>query len=236
MWHGGPVIRTCWLQWQCFSLATMVAAQFRAAAIICTLFQFMPDLPSWFGAPDSPTFTVPAVSGLAKGRIMLWAQSSVTEESLSVFNTLGTYMNTYKEKQGIYEQVVEGRQHGVGSTSIWPSVVHSPKQSQGQRENWPGVVQAIGKKLGCPTVATDIDAAHRVPAKDRTLYDSCPRARRPARPGWQLLRWGGRKMPSSSLFVSENQRLFAQALTLSQDPKFAPTSAQLGLARLGIFT
>lgn len=49
---------------------------------------------------------------------MLWAQSSVTEESLSVFNKLGTYMNTCKEKQGIYEQVVEGRQDEVGSTSI----------------------------------------------------------------------------------------------------------------------
>lgn len=61
---------------------------------------------------------MPAVSDLAKGWITLSAQFSVTEESLSVFNKLSTYMKTYEEKHWIYDQVVEGRHHEVGSTSI----------------------------------------------------------------------------------------------------------------------
>lgn len=101
-----------------------------------------------------------------------------------------------------------------------------------------GVVQSTGEKLGCPIVATDIDAVHRVPAKDGTLYDSVLEQKGQPGPVDNCCdAEAGRCRPVPCSYndhlTSENQRLFAQALTLSQDPKFAPTSAQLGLAHLG---
>ena len=92
------------------------------------------------------------------------------------------------------------------------------------------IVQAIGNKIGCPITASDVDTAHRVPAKNGTniIARFCSRDKkaeftsmaRKARLTTMAI--GLSQSADSPLYVNDHltpdrKRLFAQALALKRE-------------------
>ncbi|KAH7981044.1 hypothetical protein HPB49_021086 [Dermacentor silvarum] len=97
-----------------------------------------------------------------------------------------------------------------------------------QGENCLAVVQAIGDRIGCPIVESDIDAVHRVPAEDTNIIARfCSRVKRSefaakarkARLTTSAI--GFAQSSNKPIFINDhltpdNKRLFAQALELKR--------------------
>lgn len=178
---------------------------------------------------------MPSCAELAKDIATLRAELASMQESLSMFN--GLYESVKVQNETILKEnkflKEENAKLSQRLTSLEQYSRLNNVEIKGvpvtEGENCLAVIQAIGKKIGCPVVPSDIDIAHRVPAKkDKNIIARfCSRSKRTefiskARKAKLATSAIGLSRSSDSPFfvndhlTPENKRLFAQALELKK--------------------